>query len=64
MGAMLMDIPRVIAACFVAFLAGAARLQDPVPATMHEMALWVGLAFFGTLALLGAFRSPRNKRPS
>lgn len=44
---------RVIAACVISGAAGWARLQDPVPATQHELMAWVGLAFFGTIGLTG-----------
>lgn len=63
MSAMLTAL-RVTAACAVAAVAGHLRLQDPIPATMHEMAAWVGIAFFGTLWLTGALRSSRDKGAS
>lgn len=60
----MLDALRVTVACAVAAVVGYFRLQDHIPATTHEMAAWVAIAFFGTLALTGAFRSSRGKGAS
>lgn len=55
---------RVIAACIVSAGLGYWRLADPIHPTFQELTLGLALAFFGTLWLLGAFRSSRGKRAS
>jgi hypothetical protein len=54
---------RVIAACAVSAGLGYWRMSDPVAPTFQELALLVGVAFFGTLWLTGAF-STRGKAAS